>query len=772
MRLGHSLFHSFAVYNTRGLSQEDIASQGRWLEALSLACSVAAKNADKEVESTVHSVADEQDLNDIDDERERVKTLLLDYLQIVLPSLSSVTASQQLHVPIRHWSLLAGVCILFCLKLGRLQLLFGDVQERFKGTGAICYEAFLMGLEPFILSGQIKIIPAATLKALFDSAQDNEISVQRSFELCVVHLTYPSNMPNRSQLLLDISSFFLQRGSIAGFLYITATGLGDYSRAFKEGAAAVMALDVVEQDASRADGAAQLLLFLLFLFRGRSFPCGQSDRSLDGERLVEIIRNLLDLLLSSSFQILHSLFSYDAEGLYFALAEGICTLTSTARIDLTGYLSNICLSFLQFSTSADLLRSSSAETRANISARQLYFSILLPAFCVAPSASLSPSPLKVPLHFDVLLAAVTQTAENCAHGDSNNWQYVLREESRLIALLEQQLRIYEESNEASLSSNNIALLSSKLVKHGFFIANLSLPSASRLQGDDSFSAALDYYLSLQSQPASPEKAANQKRDKHPVFVYLQKQFDSLSSSQSPGVALSEAALSRIVRLHEVAVEKDFYDLIARHLTRHLTITQLIESPIKSALIQRELLTAILSYLDDLPADSPKISSEEEEKILEKMAVYQPSSILPYLKKSIRGPLAEQSVGSEGAVDKKLVALCERYRVFDAWAFVLRQFGHTDLALQVLLEGFQAVLSQAKDSINQQLKAGAVGTLALLEVLSKTDGPGASREDACARLFCHGDLLHLVECIADLAQDKGDPDLWFKAFDFLLFQRRE
>jgi hypothetical protein len=59
----------------------------------------------------------------------------------------------------------------------------------------------------------------------------------------------------------------------------------------------------------------------------------------------------------------------------------------------------------------------------------------------------------------------------------------------------------------------------------------------------------------------------------------------------------------------------------------------------------------------------------------------------------------------------------------------------------------------------------------VEVLCKE---GSAREDACSRLPCHGQLLGLVDCIACLAEDTthSDPDLWFKAFDFLLNQRRK
>jgi hypothetical protein len=59
----------------------------------------------------------------------------------------------------------------------------------------------------------------------------------------------------------------------------------------------------------------------------------------------------------------------------------------------------------------------------------------------------------------------------------------------------------------------------------------------------------------------------------------------------------------------------------------------------------------------------------------------------------------------------------------------------------------------------------------VEVLCKE---GSVREDAVSRLPCHSQALHLVDCVACLVEDTGhsDPDLWFKAFDFLLNQRRK
>ncbi|KAJ2781376.1 hypothetical protein H4R18_002906, partial [Coemansia javaensis] len=63
---------------------------------------------------------------------------------------------------------LALACVQACLALGRPQLLFGDVFERFAAEPARL-RAFLAAVEPFILSGEIARLPPQALNAMVDS---------------------------------------------------------------------------------------------------------------------------------------------------------------------------------------------------------------------------------------------------------------------------------------------------------------------------------------------------------------------------------------------------------------------------------------------------------------------------------------------------------------------------------------------------------------------------------------------------------------------------
>ncbi|KAJ2710156.1 Vacuolar protein sorting-associated protein 8, partial [Coemansia spiralis] len=77
---------------------------------------------------------------------------------------------------------LASVCIVACLALGNLQLLFGDVFEHYAG-GSDRQHAFLVTAEPFILSGEITHVPPQILNAMVDSYGTTPALVSRLGEM-------------------------------------------------------------------------------------------------------------------------------------------------------------------------------------------------------------------------------------------------------------------------------------------------------------------------------------------------------------------------------------------------------------------------------------------------------------------------------------------------------------------------------------------------------------------------------------------------------------
>lgn len=430
---------------------------------------------------------------------------------------------------------------------------------------------------------------------------------------------------------------------------------------------------------------------------------------------------------------------------------------------------------------------------ASAAARGLYFTHLRPVFC-AESFS-------VPLDAQVLCAAIAFAASAAATASSSpgsgngQWQWPwLQEEGALTDLLQRQHAL----EGSGATSPQVEALLRRL---GFHSAALALDIKSRrLPSPESFSTALDFYLRLPSprrlQSDEPEPGP------HPAYRYLTQLLDwlllldlNLNGEEDRGSAAAtvaaEAVLSRIAALHELLSPGDFQSLVSVYLCRCLTLTQLLQLPMSAPTgtsLQRDFLAALLSTESSAAPPSPLVLSSLPSAdlllLLEQLAAHDPSRVLPCLKQAavwarVRGQGScsiepSQRIAADGQAMGKLRALCEQRKIHDGLAYLLQLCGQHDKALQALFDGFQSLLLQTKAAINRQLKSGdqSAALLAgseLLEVLCKE-----GREDACSRLPCHGQLLRLVDCIACLAEDAkhSDPDLWFKAFDFLLNQRRK
>lgn len=259
--------------------------------------------------------------------------LLLDYLQLTLPSISLPPTSTA--ILLRHFSLLAASACSFCLGLDEQALLFGEVQRLFAAAGSAAHSAFLLSLEPLVLSKQLQSIPPDTLREMMLLSQLEAEAVAnlplqlsgRSLELCAVHLRYPLSVEGQQRLLQQLSTFLLDRGLLAGYIYITSSALGDFDGALL-GTMAHLHTPRGAEVVDPAAAASHLLLFLFFTFHNKCYPCGQSQESSSGEHGRT---SLLRLLLSSdpSFPHLRFLYRHDAEGLFFTLAQGLA-VTSAA----------------------------------------------------------------------------------------------------------------------------------------------------------------------------------------------------------------------------------------------------------------------------------------------------------------------------------------------------------------------------------------------------------------------------------------------------------
>ena len=304
--------------------QEEHASEGRWLEALLVASSSSSCSSGRGGGPVR------------EDERRRSTALLLDYLRLTLPSISLPPTSAA--ILLRHFSLLASSACAFCVRLDELALLFGEVQQLFAAAGSAAHSAFLVSLEPLVLSQQLQSIPPDTLRDMMLLAQlETEAAAHlplqlscRSLELCAVHLRYPLSVEGQQLLLLqELSTFLLQRGLLAGYMYITASALGDFDGAWL-GTMAHLQSPRGAEVSDPAAAASHLLLFLYFTFHNKCYPCGRSQDPSCGHGRTSLLR----LLLSSDpgFHQLRFLYRHDGQGLYFTLAQGLAVTSRTGGI--------------------------------------------------------------------------------------------------------------------------------------------------------------------------------------------------------------------------------------------------------------------------------------------------------------------------------------------------------------------------------------------------------------------------------------------------------
>jgi hypothetical protein len=87
-------------------------------------------------------------------------------------------------VHVDHYAMLGGVCVDYCVTIGRTDLLFGPIFDRFQQEGRL--PILLELLEPYILNDRLRFLPPVVMKAFVEHYQTTE-QVQ-AVERCIVHM--------------------------------------------------------------------------------------------------------------------------------------------------------------------------------------------------------------------------------------------------------------------------------------------------------------------------------------------------------------------------------------------------------------------------------------------------------------------------------------------------------------------------------------------------------------------------------------------------------
>lgn len=161
---------------------------------------------------------------------ERVADLLMEYVRLAIanpPASSSTTGGAaaafsksgiKLDLAKSHYQMLAGVCIEYCAIIGRTDLLFGEIFDRFKEGNKI--DVFVELLEPYILSEKLRNLSPGAMQAFVKHYSANRKLAQ--VEQCLLHL-------NVAELDMDtIVKLCHDHELYSALIYIYNEGLQDY----------------------------------------------------------------------------------------------------------------------------------------------------------------------------------------------------------------------------------------------------------------------------------------------------------------------------------------------------------------------------------------------------------------------------------------------------------------------------------------------------------------------------------------------------------------
>jgi hypothetical protein len=213
-----------------------------------------------------------------------VKRIPADTRKVALVLLGS--ALPQLKQSCDFWSLVASICIDYCVTINRTELLFGEVFDCFMRLGGHRLAGFLEQLEPYVLNGRLRLLPPIVMKSFVDHYNDS--GHLSSVERCLLKLDLRH---------LDVDSAVktcLRHHLYSALIYVINRGLMDYvlpidlllaascsdmtvAGAFKKDALIVNTGDSAPftHEGCRHAGY-KLLLYMLFCLSGKSFPHGDT----------------------------------------------------------------------------------------------------------------------------------------------------------------------------------------------------------------------------------------------------------------------------------------------------------------------------------------------------------------------------------------------------------------------------------------------------------------------------------------------------------------
>lgn len=822
----HVLLQNNSLYKIQLQSCFEISDRlvqnGQWLEALNL------------VLESVQAIPLLLKTN-----AERIESCVINYVTLAIQhsAITSVSnrgsfgaiVKQSNAVSKTHYHLVAGVCIEYCVLIGRLDLLFNRIYGMFVSFDL--QAVFLMSVEPFILAGRITSLPNSVMVDYFECyLEENRL---RPLEKSVAHLFIQIN----EQELRSITQSLYDHDLHSSFLYAYAYGCNDFIGAFQATFAKCEHLTrndgTVHQSSEGSDEVNsaveetgyKLLLFALYLFEDKVFPRGismveyneinkikSSDENKDVFPWKVAILNLLTAetagtyhskLVDAStgvelvfgncgegkFPFLSFFSKLDLEALFYCLFKAadsiLAVLGSTHKVSLPAQCLDRTAGDCSTATTVDMSSIferiySFCKTGYHGEAKDriagYYFDQFINIFIN----------FQGPLPFDLLKDLLQYINQQKPIPKRGCYEDIVAQ------VIEKQAKYHQH-----------AALKGILLTHNFWQSMLVLKQQPRFMYQPlDFQSALKFYCSLQDgrfQSSGSEYGPL-------VFTYIVAQIEYLLASsmdveEDDQLTLFVSAITNnIIPLARISFEET-KTIICKYFKGSDCINDiiLVTSQHGETKLQFDILDGLVSFwLQERAQQSDRriniatlgelFNNRSIVQYFTLLAKFDSSNVLSFLR----------AANGLYPVEECLIICRDVYSIPDGTAYLFQLGGDHKGALNVMLKEFSSKIKMCKKNIDTQLRNGRSAQShsysqsqesteyeIISHILTKQ---GTDRVQFCCRLPMYAVLSHIVSFLADICgnaqvdDENAGPDndwddrddnckMFFRAFDHLLLERQ-
>ena len=681
-------------------------------------------------------------------------------------------------------SLIASICIEYCLNIDSLSFLFDSIYNMFQTDGY--HVIFLEMLEPYIVSHTIKSLPTHVIHELFTLVESRKVEYHPLVE------RYMANLDART-MDMDVIKLLYDHEMYSAFLYVYSTVLNDYP-----GAIQIVIQQVVKKfyrfseegdvlilsDSNCLEAHPiiyKILLFVLYTVQDRRFPCGENAENPTIENILSIFEGLIngkfktlslpwlpttddetseqDWKSTQTFPYLTFLADIDASALFIVIFKGIerllhalgkaDTFVVKAEKGLTPMplnfkIVNILNNILTFSYQND----SKTESLYFQHIDRLMRSHVESPYHVFPI-------LALPLSTEVIIGLLQYTSKQ----PLTQYKFYEKELHRLV---DKQCYLHV-SDEIYLT-----LLRDNLNKYRFYLTALSV-CGDVVTDIELFNEALQFYIDL-AHSLSPTLHKQEERQDgwDLVFDFITKWFEKLLLDKHDRFLLK--LMQRIVELIEIDMTKTVQTIVMPYCigdsvedTSWLLREILFVHYAENSQGQYKLLKEVFEQL--------KVNSGVDRQRLllymRLLAKYNPDEVLSFMMKyKANCPLDECRT------------IAEEFQLIDVIAYLQQMSGDIIGALNTLLTGFATTIKTVPEEIDVQLKLqthSAPSFLASALIKSIANNKNGKMDHDLISLLIEfsncGKAKRLFDYMLSICEDsQGNEEqqrfLWYKVFDHL------